>query len=170
MARHLILFIFCLSSNAVFAKAISWNKINFNVDVPESWREVKDFYGIPVTLLGPSVSPKPRAVIQIVPTDLPPGKMDEKEAIGFGMKYGEGRTKWVAEQEGELLELLPGKFEDGRLTAGVSYRINQKSYLERTYYVNCKKRMVHLKIVLNFENREQLPECESIVRSFSCAD
>lgn len=170
MARLLIFFIFCLSLQAASAKELSWNKIKFTVDVPDSWREVKDFYGIPVTLLGPSVSPKPRAVVQIIPTDLPPGKMNDVEAVAFGMKYGEGRKKWIAEQEGELLELLPGKFEHGRLTAGVSYRINQKSYMERTYYVNCKKRMFHLKIVLNFENRDQLSESESIVRSFACAD
>lgn len=170
VARLFIFFIFCLNSQVATAKEIAWEKFRFKVDVAESWRDVKDFYGIPVTLLGPSVPAKPRAVVQIIPTDLPPGKMNLVESVAFGIKYGEGRKKWITEQQGELLELLPGKFENGRMTAGVSYRINQKSYLERTYYVNCKKNLYHLKIVLNFENREQLPESENIVRSFACAD
>lgn len=170
MARLLFFLIFSLISFAVPAAEITWNDVKFTIDVPKSWRVVNDFYGIPVTLLGSSVSPKPRAVIQIIPTDLPPGKISEKDAKGFGEKYAEGRKNWVKEQEGELHELLPGKFENGRLMAGVSYRINQKHYLERTVYLNCKKRLFHLKIVLNFENRSELPLSESIVRSFSCAD
>ncbi|MFL5783562.1 MAG: hypothetical protein ACJ76H_03060 [Bacteriovoracaceae bacterium] len=159
-----------MSSHFVSAHPVEWNDVKFSIDVPANWREVKDFYGIPVTLLGPSVSPKPRAVVQIIPTDISPEPMSETDAKAFGEKYSEGRKKWVAEQEGELLELLPGKFENGRLVAGVSYKLNQKSYLERTYYVNCKKRLFHLKIVLNFENRDELSQSESIVRSFQCAD
>lgn len=163
MARILISFILGLYSYAVFAK-------DFSIQVPEGWREVKDLYGIPVTILGPSVAPKPRAVIQVIPTKLPPPKMNDTEAASFGMKYAEGRKTWVKEQEGEVYEILPGKFEKNRMVAGVSYRLNQKSFIERTYYVNCAKQLFHLKIILNYENRDQLSQSESVVRSFSCAD
>ncbi len=152
------------------AKTVKWKDVKFKITVPENWREANDLYGIPVTLLGPSVNPKPRAIVQIIPTDAPKVPMSEKDARGFGEKYAEGRKNWVREQGGEIYEILPGKFEDGKLSAGVSYRLNQKSYLERTYYVNCPKKLYHLKIVLNFENKDELPECESIVRSFACAD
>lgn len=170
MARYLISFICCVLPIAVSAKNLSWKNIEFGINVPENWREVKDLYGIPVTLLGPSVSPKPRAIIQIIPTDLSPAKMNDTEAVAFGMKYAEGRRNWIKEQNGEIYELLPGKFEKNRLVAGVSYRLNQKSFIERTHYVNCAKRLFHVKIVLNYENRDQLSESESIARSFSCVD
>ena len=163
MARILISFILGLYSFAVFAK-------DFSIQLPEGWREVKDLYGIPVTLLGPSVAPKPRAVIQVIPTKLPPAKMNHTEAVAFGIKYAEGRKNWMKDQEGEIFEILPGKFEGNRFVAGVSYRLNQKNFIERTYYVNCPKEIFHLKIILNFENRDQLSQSESIVRSFSCAD
>ncbi len=162
MIRILSLLIIGLCSFAVSAK-------EYSIKIPEGWREVKDLYGIPVTLLGPSVSPKPRAVIQIIPTNLPPAKMNDSEAVAFGMKYAEGRKLWIKEQDGEIYELVPGKFENNRMVAGVSYRLNQKSYIERTHYVNCPKQIFHLKIILNYENREQLSESESVVRSFSCA-
>ena len=170
MARTLFLLLFCFQISPAVAKTVKWNNVKFKINVPENWREANDLYGIPVTLLGPSVSPKPRAIVQIIPTDAPKVPMSEKDARGFGEKYAEGRKNWVREQGGQIYEILPGKFEDGKLSAGVSYRINQKSYLERTYYVNCPKKLYHLKIVLNLENQDELSDCESIVRSFACAD
>jgi hypothetical protein len=155
---------------SVTAKSVNWEEVNFKIDVPENWREVKDLYGIPVTLLGPSVSPKPRAVIQIIPTDAPPAPMSEKDAKAFGENYADGRKNWLKDQDAEILELLPGKFSGGKLSAGVSYRLNKKTYLERTYFVNCPKKLFHLKIILNLENRDELKTCESIVRSFACVD
>ena len=139
-------------------------KINFS----KEWKEVKDLYGIPVTLLGPSVTPKPRAVIQIIPTSSKPIPMKEEHAKAFGEKYAEGRKRWVTEQQGQILEILPGNFDNGRLWTGVSYKIGVKRYLERTYFVNCSKNLYHLKIILNFENLDSLKESESIVRSFAC--
>ena len=155
-------------ATSVAAKSISYKESRFSVDVPKNWREVKDLYGIPVTLLGPSVSPKPRAVVQIIPTPLPHGEMKKEDAKKFGEDYAEGRKRWLKEQGGELLELLPGSYQENRLMAGVSYKLNQKRYLERTYYVNCPKQLYHLKIVLNFENLDSLKESEEIVRSFAC--
>jgi hypothetical protein len=161
VAKLFIFLTICLSSFAASAK-------DFAINIPEGWREVKDLYGIPFTLLGPSITPKPRAVIQIIPTDLPPAKMNDTEAVSFGIKYAQGRKSWIKDQDGEIYDILTGKFEKDRLVTGFSYRLNQKSFIERTYYVNCAKRLFHLKIILNFENRNQLSESESIVRSFSC--
>ncbi len=157
-----------MSSLSVTAKTVKWKDVSFSVDVPENWREVKDFYGIPVTFLGPSVSPKPRAVVQIIPTEAPSVKIKDDDAKSFGDKYAEGRKRWIAEQKGELLEILPGKIDGKFLKSGVSYRLNQKSYLERTFYTSCPKKLFHLKIVLNFENEDELELCEKIIRSFSC--
>ncbi len=170
MTRLLFISLFCFQISPAVAKTVEWKNVKFEIDVPEDWRAANDLYGIPVTILGPSVSSKPRAIIQIIPTDAPSVKMSEKEARSFGEKYAEGRKSWVRELGGEIYEILPGKFEEGKLTAGVSYRLNQKSYLERTYYVNCPKKLFHLKIVLNLESKNQLFKSESIVRSFSCAD
>lgn len=169
MVITLLSFLFLLPISAT-AKAVKWKDVSFKIDVPENWREVKDLYGIPVTLLGPSVNPKPRAIVQIIPTDAPPTPMSQKDTVGFGEKYAEGRKKWISEQDGEILEILPGKFSEGKLHSGVSYRLNKKSYTERTYFVNCPKKLFHLKIVLNFENRDELETCESIVRSFACIE
>lgn len=168
MLKLLLPLITLLVSLPVSARTVKWRDVTFSVEVPENWREVKDFYGIPVTLLGPSVAPKPRAVVQIIPTEAPAVEIKDDDAKAFGEKYAEGRKRWVSEQKGEVLEILPGKLEGKFLTAGVSYRLNKKSYLERTFYTSCPKKLFHLKIVLNYENVSELAECEKIIRSFSC--
>lgn len=170
MAKVFFTFLLLLHAHSVWSASVTWKDQKFSISIPEGWREVKDFYGIPVTLLGPSVSPKPRAVIQIIPTDATSVKISPADAKVFGEKYAEGRKKWIEEQKGEIYELLPGKFEKDRLSTGFSYRLNKKSYIERTTYINCPKKLYHLKIILNFENRDQLNESENIVRSFACAE
>lgn len=157
-----------LLSAPLWARTLSYDGQTFSMDVPTEWKDVKDLYGIPITLLGPSVAPKPRVVIQVIPTKLPHGEMKESDAKKFGEDYAEGRKRWVKEQEGEILELVPGSFEKNRLMAGVSYKIHHKRFLERTVYVNCPKKLFHLKLILNFENLESLSEAQNILRSFEC--
>lgn len=171
MALGALLSFFVLPSTAL-SKSLVWKDQRFAIDVPEGWREVKDLYGIPVTLLGP-VKNQTRPVVQVIPTPLHAVEIKADNAKGFGEKYAEGRRKWLMAQNGKLIELLPGRFEtlkDGSkmLSTGVSYQMNQKAFIERTFYVSCPKNIFHLKIVQNFELVNQLQESETIVRSFRC--
>lgn len=154
------------------AKSLTWKTDSFSIDVPKGWRDVKDLYGIPVTILGP-VQNQTRAVVQVIPTPLKHVDIKLENAKSFGEKYAEGRRKWLGEQKGKLIELVGGHFEtlkDGSkmLYAGVSYQMNQRAFIERTFYVSCPKKIFHLKIVQNFELVNQLKESEAIVRSFQC--
>lgn len=155
-----------------WAKSLTWKADSFSIDVPNGWREVKDLYGIPVTILGP-VENKTRAVVQVIPTPLKDVEIKAENAKAFGEKYAEGRRLWLKAQNGKLIELLAGRFEtlkDGSkmLYAGVSYQMNQKAFIERTFYVRCPKKIFHLKIVQNFELVDQLDKSDAIVRSFQC--
>ena len=165
-------FIFFVLPSVALSKTLVWKDQRFAIDVPEGWREVKDLYGIPVTILGP-VKNQTRPVVQVIPTPLNAVEIKVENAKSFGEKYAEGRYKWLQAQRGKLIELLPGRFEtlkDGSkmLYAGVSYQMNQKAFIERTFYVSCPKKIFHLKIVQNFELVNQLQESEAIVRSFQC--
>lgn len=166
-----LIFLAGINPEAV-AKSLTWKTDSFSINVPSGWREVKDLYGIPVTIMGP-VQNKTRAVVQVIPTPLKDIDIKAENAKAFGEKYAEGRHKWLKAQNGKLIELLAGRFEtlkDGSkmLYAGVSYQMNQKAFIERTFYVSCPKKIFHLKIVQNFELVKDLPESEAIVRSFQC--
>lgn len=157
---------------AALSKSIAYKGHKFSIDVPEGWREVKDLYGIPVTVLGP-VQNQTRAVVQVIPTPLKEVEIKLENAKAFGEKYAEGRRKWLKEQNGTLIELVGGHFETLKdsspmLYAGVSYQMNKKAFIERTFYVKCPKNIFHLKIVQNFELVKQLDASEAIVRSFQC--
>lgn len=165
-------FIFLVLPSSALSKSLVYKDQKFSIDVPEGWREVKDLYGIPVTILGP-VQNQTRAVVQVIPTPLKEIDIKAENAKGFGEKYAEGRHRWLKEQNGQLIELQPGRFEvlkDGSkmLYAGVSYQMNKKAFIERTFYVSCPKKIFHLKVVQNFELVKELHKSEAIVRSFQC--
>lgn len=170
MVKYFLLLLFTFPT---FAKSVTWRDATFSVDVPKDWKVVNDLYGIPVTLMGPSVAPKPRAVIQIIPTNNSAVKVQAGDVAKFDKQYVEGRNKWIREQSGTLLEFKKTQFETRHdkapmLSAGVSYKLNHKHYLERTHYIGCPERLYHVKLILNFENLDSQKECEKIIRSFAC--
>jgi len=170
VVKYLLVLLFALPA---FARSVTWKDAVFSVDVPKDWKVVNDLYGIPVTLLGPSVAPKPRAVIQVIPTNNSAVKVQASDVEKFDQQYVEGRKKWLAEQNGTLLEFRKTNFDvradkTPMLSAGVSYQLNQKHYLEHTHYIGCPGRLYHLKLILNFENLGSLKEGEKIIRSFAC--
>jgi hypothetical protein len=166
------LIFFCGMTPTAFSKSLTWKDSTFSINVPSGWKEVKDLYGIPVTILGP-VQNQTRAVVQIIPTSIKAIDIKPENAKGFGEKYAEGRKIWLKAQNGVMIELLAGRFDtlkDGShmLYAGVSYQMNKKAFIERTFYISCPKNIFHLKIVQNFELVKQLADSEDIVRSFQC--
>lgn len=170
-------FLFLLSgiiASPSFAKSLTWKDSTFSINVQDGWKEAKDLYGIPVTLLGP-IRNQTRPIVQIIPTSIDDIAIKPENAKGFGEKYAVGRKDWLSKQNGKLIELLPGRYEvlksgSKMLYAGVSYQINQKAFIERTFYISCPKKIFHLKIVQNFELVSALKDSEDVVRSFACKE
>lgn len=160
-------------THAAWGNVISYGEHRFEISYPADWKEVKDFFGIPVTLLGPFQKNDARPVIQIIPTKTPPMKMTQEELLEFNKNYESGRKKWVGKNNGKLFEVEKAKLTEDKkgykiLSAGVSYQVNFKSYIEKTFYINCPKNLFNLKIVLNKGNKDFLPKALEIVRSFEC--
>ena len=168
----------CLLFLIPFAAFSATQKLRFKdqqflVSMPQDWKAVNELYGIPITLLGPMINNETRAVIQVIPTGEKSSTLTIKDSEDFSKKYAEGRRQWIKSQNGNVIDILPGKLSQTSkgiliLEAGVSYQIHQKSFAERTYYVQCPKQIVHLKIVLNVGLIQSMPTAESIVRSFQC--
>lgn len=131
---------------------------------------MNDMFGIPVTLMGPfNKSINARPIIQIIPTDQKPMPMSEKDVITFDKNYANGRKKWLNENNGNLIKLIPAKLEGKSiLTAGVEYSMTGKGYVVRTFYINCPENLYNLKIFLHAGLADYLPVAEETVRSFSC--
>lgn len=174
MGLHLsmILFLAVVSPRCLGAEII-YGLHKFTLSYPSTWKEVKDFFGIPITILGPMQSNGSRPVVQIVPIGGEKLSFSDTEVKQWSQRHDENSRKWMSKNGGILEEIWAGKLEtrkDGtkQLVAGLSYRIGTKSFFEKIYYVSCPKGNFNIKILLNQGSKEFLTSAESIVGSFAC--
>lgn len=168
-----LIFFSLFASSLSFAATHSWKSEKFNLNVPSEWQSMNDFFGIPVTFLGPQINKDPRTVIQVIPTDAQPLKMEEKELTSFNSDFEKRKKDWLSKREGVLYGLLPASFEkfgkEKMIVAGLSYKIGDASFIEKTYYINCPSKLYQLKLLVKLGESARLSAGEDIVRSFTCA-
>lgn len=172
MNAHLFLTIFCL-----FVSASAWTKSfvidgsKFSLDVPKEWKESKDLFGMPLTLSGP-MKEESRPVITVTPTEIKKVSFDLKNVDVVNADYKSQRLKWLQKHKGEFLTLTPYKKQVQKKieshSVGYSYRINETTFIEKSYYVVCNEQLFHLKYLMRETQKELLNETEKIVESFRC--
>lgn len=143
------------------------------MEYSKDWKPVQNFFGIPVTFFGPMTDKKIRPVIQLIPSEARALKQSDSELKAFNKTYPEKKKKWLKERKGSLLSLLPAAVEknakkENMIVAGLSYRLGENAFTEKTYYLNCKEKLVQLKVLVPLGELKRLSEAEKIVRSFQC--
>ena len=143
------------------------------LNIPENWQTTKDFFGMPLQILGPMESGG-RPVIAVTPTGIAVDKMDGK-VLGKDQKdYSAGREKWLAKYSGKSIEYFPYKEEkwpDGSVAHSIGYRyqIGANEFTERSYFVVCSGKLFHLKTLLRKAHESAYGSTVSgIVKSFRC--
>jgi hypothetical protein len=157
-----------LASTEIFSLA-SGHKITLKV--PEGWAASKDLFGLPLTVLGPYVN-ESRPVLGITPTKLKSEKMPEADFKKFFDDFRQEKEGWVRSHKGELLDFDPTKsieFKNSRgHFIGAEYKINNVTFLERSYYLYCKGELFNLKYSIRNEHRKYLSDLQKIVEDFKC--
>ncbi len=143
------------------------------MDFDKEWKPVQNFFGIPVTLFGPVSTKKVRTIIQLIPTEANALLQNESELKAFNTKYPEDKKKWLKGRNGSLLSVLPAAIEENAkkekmIVAGLAYRLGDQAFTEKTYYINCKSKVVQLKLLSPLGETEHLARGEKVVRSFEC--
>lgn len=166
----ILLFIFCSS---VWAKPVTWKTYSFDIEHPADWKEVKDMFGIPVTILGPYQTNESRPVIQIVPVAEKSIAFTDAEVKKWNDNHDRNSREWIKRNNGKLEKLWPGVLEkrkDGtqQLVGGLAYQLNNLAFIEKIYYLSCPKNTWNFKILINQGSKEFLPIAEKIVGSFKC--
>ena len=171
--RLFFAFALILSSTSSLAKNFSAEGKEFSFDLPSTWREAKNLYGVPLSLLAPVQPNNSRAVILVTPTPLEKIRFGKEFVQSFDKNYQEGRLAWLKEEggaarsfEASKLESWPGVKEV--MSSGYEYQLGVKSFIERSFYIGCEADFYHVKVLVNEGNRSQLAESIDIVRSFKC--
>jgi hypothetical protein len=141
------------------------------LNIPQGWETAKDLFGLPLTILGP-FSNESRPVLGVVPTKVKSEKMPEKEFKQFFDDFRKEKEEWVRSNKGELIDFDPTKsveFKNARgHFIGAEFKINNVTFLERSYYLFCKGELYNLKYSIRDEHKKYLSDLQKMVEEFKC--
>ena len=148
------------------------------IDVPSTWQEAKNLFGVELTLLGPSEREN-RPVVTVNSTSFSDFKFDA-EALKKGSgdeSYQEGRKKWLSKYEGEVKQFFPyesKKLMGGKVTdhvLGFQYTIGQNEFIEQAHYIQCPKNLYHIKtLVLAVDKEKYQSAIDNLINRFECVE
>jgi hypothetical protein len=169
---YIYLFLFCAIGNVHAKDKFVLSQGTVSLSLPLNWQSVLDLYGMPLTILGPTVDGS-RPVISFTPTKLNL-KFYQKSLEQNYYEYKNGREEWVKESDGKVLEFFPYTVEKGHdgmeiHRVGYSYSINTSTYFEYSYYILCGEKLFHAKSILKKTHLQEFQKnIEDIVGSFDC--
>jgi len=132
----------------------------FTIDVPKDWQSPLDFYGFPVSLIGPDTNEGRRTVIGITPA----GASDDEKVFDQGDKdikaYIAGREAWLEQYDGKSISFdsyQKTKWEgiEEAHTLGYHYSLPTGKFYERSLFVLCNgRRLYHIKALVPSEQEK----------------
>ncbi len=157
------------------AKVIGFEvgKERVQVDLPESWTSVPEIFGLELAFVGPSEAGQ-RPAVSITDLELVGHSFDAVEQRHRASEYLAGRKLWLGKRDGRLIEAYPVENVDwGRKISGYSmgirYALGAQEFVERSYVVQCKGRLWHLKTLIPATLESKFnQEASRLVKSFSC--
>lgn len=168
------LFVLFVAFAGIHASAASFeiNGKKVSIEVPKSWEAVKDLFGIPLAILGPWAN-ESRPVLSILPTGVTTDKMPEEKFKKLFEDFKKDKDQWVQSHKGELLsyepttEVVLSTDLKGHYI-GAEFKINAVHFIERSYYLYCKKDLYNLKYSIRDEHRKYLKDLQKMVQEFKC--
>jgi hypothetical protein len=164
--------LFAISSFEVSAAGFEIAGKKLSIEVPKSWEAVKDLFGIPLAILGPWAN-ESRPVLSILPTGVTAEKMPEEKFKKLFADFKKDKDQWVQSHKGELLsyesttEVVFSSDLQGHYI-GAEFKINGVHFIERSYYLYCKKDLYNLKYSIRDEHRKYLKDLQKMVQEFKC--
>jgi hypothetical protein len=145
---------------------------SIRIEKPEGWQAAHGLFGMPLTLLGPEADSS-RPVIGITDTGQK-SEVIENKITNDTTIYRKERSHWVEKHQGKVLEFLPPEKQNlnpdsSAESVGFRYEIANIAYSERSYFINCKGRLYHVKTLVNDSQEPSLsPIIKQAVKSFRC--
>jgi hypothetical protein len=149
------------------------NNANIGLSVPSHWQAVRDFFGMPLMLLGPSVR-KGRPTVSIAPTGMKNLRFLPTELKANQDSYRAGREDWLQRRNGKSLEYFPYQFQirsDGSEIHQIGFRyvLSGVAYSEHSYFILCGGNLYHAKTLLRVDQeKESDSTVRELVESFTC--
>lgn len=161
-------------SGLVFAKVETFNlfKKKVSLSVPTKWTTITKEIATPLKLIGPQKEGL-RPVITVTPMKLGSKKLSFDDNKNAETSYKRSRMQWLQKFGAKVIEFYPSKRFKAKKNEyyqfSYAYEFNNQNYMEKSYYVKCKKHVYHLKSVVPLKDSEfWKTTTNSIIESFDC--
>ncbi|HLT23164.1 MAG TPA: hypothetical protein VKZ84_06965 [Bacteriovoracaceae bacterium] len=169
MTSFILLLLFLTSSS--FAEELTHSGHTLYVDNHEQWEVGKDLFGIPFILFSPQTNGQ-RSNISFAHTGAELSL--EVEALKSNQKdYQANKKKWAELHSATIKKFIPySSFLNAHghrvHSIGVSYENEQKIYIEKSFYTECKDQILFSKSLRLQENSAHEKYFSSLINSLDC--
>lgn len=174
MKKILILF-FLILPNLTFAETLDFKKNGGKIYIPtyQNWEMLKDVFGIPYVYNSPKENGQRSNIsftdsgVEIV--------VDFNELGKTQDRYKENKQKWIKTINGKISQdgFLPykkwkNKYQHIVYQIGLNFNQGNKEYVETSFYINCKERLIYSKAMRLKNNLIHQSKFENLINNLDC--
>jgi len=171
--KTLILLLCTLVLSNTYAKSFKLkdSKGSSVIKMSDDWTYLKDSMGLPHVFV--SKGENPNSTLSITHVDIKELKLDPKKLAKTQEVYQDGRKRWAKKRKIEIITFTKYvNFKNMNKVnfhvVGLKYKLNENNFLEKSYYAECKKKLVHLKSVVFYKHLELGKQLLDSVDNFRC--
>lgn len=170
MGFTIVLFFTALFSTAQ-AVELTHSGHHLYLDNPQEWEIGKDLFGIPFMLFSPAANGQ-RSNISFAHTGVEL-ELEAKALKDNQLSYQENKKKWAQVHQVSIKSFLPYQsFHNNHNylvhSIGMVYESEQKTYIETSYYTECKGVILFSKSLRLEKNSEHEKYFRSLINSLDC--
>jgi hypothetical protein len=166
----LLVLVFC---NSVFAKSLELKKNSGTILIQEksSWELGKDLFGIPFIYFAPKQNGQ-RSNISFTDTGAEL-ELDVKTLSANQKDYQAGRKKWAEQVGASIIDFAPYQSFQNKNghkvhNIGVNYTHEKKVYSEKSYYIECRGKLLFSKSLRLEVNSAHDKDFGDLIQSLDC--
>lgn len=173
MKKLIVLFILTVFSFSTQAKILELKKNSGTIFIPEKshWKLGKELFGMPFIYFSPQENGQ-RSNISFTDTgsDL---ELDIKTLASTQDKYQSSRKRWAEKVGAELISFEPYQVKVNKNghrihRVGLNYSHEGKVYAEKSYYIECKGKLLYSKSLRIKENVSHEKDFDDLLSSLDC--
>lgn len=166
-----LILLILLFSQGLWAMELEHQGHRLYVEVPENWEMGQDLFGIPFIFFSPQQNGQ-RSNISFADTgarlELEVGALKKNQK-----DYQDNKKKWATTHSASIVEFYPYKsYQNKHLhtvhTIGMKYVHQKKTYVETSFYLECKGKILFSKGLRLEANAHHQKNFDSMINELDC--
>lgn len=163
----------CLLTWQVQAKTLDLKLENRSIYIEDKsqWELKREIFGMPFLYFSPQINGQ-RSNISFTDTGAEV-QLDVKALESSQSKYQKGREKWAESVHAKVISFLPYKSSTNKFghkvhRIGVSYEHEELTYVEKSFYIECRGRIIFSKALRLAKNVQHDKDFNDLIEKLDC--